>query len=122
MARVAGYGGDLLAPGIIAGIREWSIDYAVAALDASGFDSNQDKDFWPGQREWSGSFNGFKDGAPLAVGTLLAAEFQESGVGTQKWTGNIYITNIGASAAVDGLVTYNYSFQGTGVFTALPTT
>jgi len=122
MARVAGYGGDLLAPGIIAGVREWSIDYVAAALDTSGYDGGQDKTFLAGMREWSGTFNGFKDGAPLAVGTILAAEFQESGVVTQKWTGNIYITNIGASSSVDGLVIYNYSFQGTGAPTALPTT
>lgn len=122
MARVAGYGGDLLAPGIIAGIREWSIDYAAAALDTSGYDGGQDKTFIAGMREWSGSFNGLKDGAPLAIGTILAAEFQESGVGTQKWTGNIYITNIGAASSVDGLVVYNYTFQGTGAPTALPTT
>lgn len=122
MARVAGHGGDLLAPGIIAGIREWSIDYAAAALDTSGYDGGQDKTFIAGMREWSGSFNGLKDGAPLAIGTILAAEFQESGVGTQKWTGNIYITNIGAASSVDGLVVYNYTFQGTGVFASLPTT
>ena len=121
MARVAGYGGDLLAPGIIAGVREWSIDYVAAAMDSSGFDNNQDKAFIAGQREWSGSFNGFKDGAPLAVGTVLAAEFQESGVATQKWTGDILITNIGAGAAVDGIVSYNYSFQGTGTL-VVPTT
>ena len=121
MARVAGYGGDLLAPGIIAGVREWSIDYVAAALDESGFDGGQPKTFIVGQTEWSGSFNGFKDGVPLAIGTVLAAEFQESGVGTQKWTGNIYITNIGAGAAVDGIVTYNYTFQGSGVL-VVPTT
>tara|TARA_Y100000310_G_scaffold246224_1_gene251410 strand:+ start:6555 stop:6920 length:366 start_codon:yes stop_codon:yes gene_type:complete len=121
MARIAGFGGDLLAPGIIAGVREWNISYTVAALDSSGFDGGQPKTFIVGQTEWSGSFNGFKDGAPLAIGTVLAAEFQESAVGTQKWTGNIYITGISPATAVDGLVTYGYDFQGTGVLT-VPTT
>jgi len=117
MARLAGYGGALHAPGAIVGIREWSIDYVAAALDSSGFDGGQDKAFTIGQREWSGSFSGFKDGAPLAIGTVLAAEFQESATGTQKWTGNIYITNIAPASSVDGLVLYNYSFQGTGALT-----
>jgi len=121
MARVSGWGGDLLAPGIIAGVREWSIDYNADALDSSGFDGGQPKTFKTGQTEWSGSFNGFKDGVPLAIGAELAGEFQESAVGTQVWTGQIIITNIGAGAAVDGLVTYNYTFQGTGVLT-VPTT
>ena len=121
MARVAGYGGDLLAPGIIAGVREWNIDYQAAALDSSGFDGGQPKSFIAGQTEWSGSFNGFKDGAPLAIGTILAAEFQESAVATQKWTGNIIITNIRPAAAVDGIVAYGYDFQGTGAL-VVPTT
>jgi len=121
MARLSGYGGDLLAPGIIAGIREWSIDYAAAALDTSGFDGGQPKTFIAGQSEWSGSFNGFKDGAPLAIGTILAAEFQESAIATQKWTGNIYITSIRPATTVDGLVVYGYDFQGTGAL-VVPTT
>ena len=117
MARLAGHGGDVLAPGIIAGVREWSIDYAAAPLDSSGFDGGQPKTFIIGQTEWSGSFDGFKDGAPLAIGTILAGQFQESSTGTQKWTGNIYITNIAPGTAVDGIVTYGYSFQGTGALT-----
>jgi len=121
VARVAGYGGDLLAPGIIAGVREWSIDYAAAALDSSGYDGGQPKAFITGQTEWSGSFNGFKDGAPLAIGTELAGQFHESGVATQKWTGTILITNIRPASAVDGIVLYGYDFQGTGVL-VVPTT
>ncbi len=121
MARVAGYGGELLAPGIIAGIREWAIDDVANAIDSSGFDGGQPKTFVVAQTEWSGTFNGFKDGAPLAIGTELAAEFQESGVATQKWTGTIIITNIGGASAVDGLVLYAYTFQGTGAL-VVPTT
>lgn len=117
MARLAGYGGSVYAPGAIAGVREWSIDYTADALDSSGFDGGQNKTFIVGQKQWSGSFNGFKDGAPLAIGTVLAAEFKESATATQKWTGNIYITNIAPAAAVDGIVTYNYSFQGSGALT-----
>ena len=121
MARIAGYGGDLLAPGIIAGIREWSLDYTAAAIDTSGFDGGQAKNFTVGQTEWSGSFNGFKDGAPLAIGTEIVAEFQESGVATQKWSGTIVITSIKPDTAVDGVVSYGYEFQGTGALT-VPTT
>lgn len=117
MARLAGYGGALHAPGAIVGIREWSIDYTAAPLDSSDYVGGQDKTFIIGQREWSGSFNGHKDGAPLAIGTVLAAEFRESAVATQKWTGNIFITTISPSSSVDGIVTYNYSFQGTGALT-----
>lgn len=122
MARVVGYGGALHAPGAIVGVREWSIDYVAAALDTSGYDGGQDKTFLPGQKEWSGSFSGFKDGAPLAIGTLITAELRESAVVTQKWVGDLYITRVGAASAVDGVVTYAYDFQGTGPLATIPTT
>ena len=118
MARLAGHAGDVyIAAAQVAGIREWSIDYAAAPLDSSGFDGGQPKTFIIGQTEWSGSFDGFKDGAPLAIGSSVSAEFQESATATQKWTGNLFITNIAPGTAVDGIVSYSYSFQGTGSLT-----
>ncbi len=117
MARVTGYGGSVRAPGAIVGVREWNLDYVAAALDSSGYDGGQPKTFIIGQTEWSGSFSGFKDGAPLAIGTVLAFEFRESDVASQLWTGNGYITNIRPASAVDGVVTYGYDFQGTAVLT-----
>jgi hypothetical protein len=120
MSRLAGYGGDVYIGAVqVAGIREWSIDDVANTQDSSGFDTGQDKAFTPTQKEWSGSFNGFKDGAPLAKGSEVAAEFRESSI--QKWTGNIIITGRSPGSTVDGLVTYNYTFQGTGALTE-PTT
>ena len=121
MARVVGYGGQVSAPGAIAGIRAWSIDYVANVQDTSGYDTDQPKTFIATQTEWSGNFEGFKDGAPLAIGTILAGEFLESAVATQKWTGNIIITNLRPVSSVDGVVTYAYDFQGTATLT-VPTT
>jgi hypothetical protein len=121
MARIAGYGGDVYqgaGPTQVAGIREWSIDDAVAALDSSGFDGGQDKTFIAGQNEWSGSFNGFKDGAPLAKGAIVALSFREvDGTATTYWTGNAIITGRRPAASVDGIITYAYDFQGTAALT-----
>ncbi|MCK5020861.1 MAG: hypothetical protein KAS32_27825 [Candidatus Peribacteraceae bacterium] len=118
MARVSGYGGSVNVGGVVAGIREWSIDYNAEALNSSGYDTGRPKAFWPGQTEWSGSFNGPKDGIPVAIGALVAgATFLESAVALQVWTGDIYVTGISPSSSVDGLVMYNYTFQGTGALT-----
>lgn len=122
MPRVVGYGGDLLAPAAIPGIREWSIDYVATAIDDSGYDGGQDKTFIIGQKEWSGSFGGPKNQAPLALGTSITFEFQESAVGTQKWVGDAFITNIRPTSSVDGIVMYSYDFQGSGALATLPTT
>jgi hypothetical protein len=94
------------------------MDDTVEVHDSSGFDTGQDKTFLAGQMTWSGSFSGFKDGAPLAKGTELAAQFKESAVAAQKWTGTIIITTVGSATAVDGIVAYDYTFTGTGALTA----
>lgn len=121
MARIAGYGGDVYqgaGPTQVAGIREWAIDDVNNALETSGFDTGQDKAFLGGQNEWSGSFNGHKDGAPLAKGAVVAISLREvDGTATTYWTGNIIITSRSMASSVDGLVVYNYSFQGTGALT-----
>ncbi len=119
MARLAGYGGDCyVAAAQVAGIREWSIDDNNTALETGGFDTGQDKAFLPGQNEWSGSFNGFKEGAPLSKGTVVAISLRElDGTATTYWTGNCIITGRSGAAAVDGIVSYNYTFQGTGALT-----
>ena len=123
MARVAGYGGQVDVGGNVLGIREWSIDYVAAALDSSDYTGGQDKTFTVGQREWSGSFNGLKNQAPLVVGSLhAAAAFEEvDGDATRKWVGPIIITACRAASVVDGLVTYAYDFQGNGAIATFPT-
>lgn len=123
MARVAGYGGQVNVGGDVLGMREWSIDYVAAALDSSGYDGGQDKTFTVGQREWSGSFNGFKNQAPLVVGAIVgAAEFEEvDGDATRKWVGPIIITGIRVASVVDGVVQYGYDFQGNGAIATFPT-
>lgn len=101
----------------VLGIREWSLDAAAGVVDSSGFSDGQDKVFTVVSKEWSGSFNGFKDGAPLAIGTVVALELMEQDtvlplVPTASWRGSAIITNVTPASTVDGLVTYNYTFQG----------
>jgi len=101
----------------IVGIREWSLDAQASVIDSSGFSDGQDKVFTVVTKEWSGSFNGFKDGPPLGIGTVVALELMEADtvlpiVPTASWRGSAIITNVTPASTVDGLVTYNYTFQG----------
>ncbi len=116
MARLAGYGGSVSAPAGVNGIKSWTVDYHFDALDGTGFDSSARKVFTPGISEWSGSFEGFKNQAPLTIGTEIALELLESAVGTQKHTGQAIITDFHGTTSVDGLVAYSYDFQGTAAF------
>lgn len=122
MARVVGYGGEVtIGASPIAGIKAWSLDDVANVADTSGFDTDQPKTFLATQTEWSGSFDGFKDGAPLAKGAVVAVELKESATATQKWTGDVIITGRRPVGSVDGMIMYSYDFQGTGALTA-PTT
>jgi len=117
MARLAGYGGNVkygVGATTATGIKSWTIDYTTDTYEGTGFDSSGAKVFTAGLSGWSGSFEGFKDGAPIAIGSAVALELEESSTAGQEWTGTGIITGVSASAPVDGLVTYSYTFQGTG--------
>ena len=73
MARLVGYGGAVkIATVATAGIKAWSLDYEVSVLDSSGFDTGQWDSFVASIKKWSGNFEGFKNGAPLTIGTEVA--------------------------------------------------
>ncbi len=120
MARVAGCGGNVkygAGPTTATGIKSWTLDYTKDVYEGTGFDSAGAKVYTAGLSGWSGSFEGFKDGAPIAIGTAVALELEESSTAGQEWTGSAIITNVSVNTAIDGLVTYSYQFQGTGVLT-----
>lgn len=96
----------------VAGIRAWSLDVVASVVDTTAFSDGQNKVFTVTTKEWSGSFDGFKDGAPLAIGTVVGLELRESVTGTQMWRGSAIITNVRPTASVDGIVGYAYDYQG----------
>ena len=107
----------ILAARQVAGIRAWSMDVAASVMDTSAYSDGQNKVFTVTTKEWSGSFEGFKDGAPIAIGTHLGIELMEKEEtlptpSTAAWRGHIIITNLRPTSSVDGLVGYTYDFQG----------
>ena len=101
----------------VVGIREWTLDAVANVQDVSAYSDGQDKVFAVTQKEWSGSFSGFKDGPPLAIGTHVAVELMEAevalpGPSTAAWRGQAVITNVRPASSVDGVVQYAYDFQG----------
>lgn len=101
----------------VVGIRGWNMDVAANVQDSTGYSDGQNKVFTVTTKQWSGTFEGFKDGAPLPIGTVVGLELMEAAtvlpiVPTASWRGSAIITNLAPASSVDGLVTYNYSFQG----------
>ena len=109
-----GTSGDVV---IIAGMKSWSLDYVSDALETTDFAATGVRDYVAGCTSWSGSFEGVKDAAPTALGTITVVDLRESTDTTQKWTGAALITGAHPSVSFDGVVSYSYDFQGTGALT-----
>ena len=120
MARLAGKAGQVDAASEVIGVKSWTIDYVYETQEGMGFDSSGHHSPVATIDGFSGSFEGYKDGAPLTIGTSLSLALKESQTATQKFTGTAIITGLHATTPVDGLVTYAYDFIGSGALT-IPT-
>lgn len=124
--KFAGTKGYVGASTAIAGINSWSMDYTVDMLETTDFSVSGTSAFIPGKTQWSGTFSGFKDGTPKALGTSAAVdlwlvESASAAIASSEakvWKGSGYINQITANTNFDGIVSYNYSFQGTAGLTA----
>ncbi len=118
MAEVAGKTASVkCATNIIAGIRDWSIDYTGDPLETTDFDDSGHKTYIMGLDGWTGSFSGF--GQPgwslhALLGSKYAGSFYVSSSAGSYYSGSILIVGVSPATAVDGLATVSYSFQGTG--------
>ena len=105
---------DVEALAMVDGIKSWSLDYNVEMLDVTDFGSSGTKEYTPGITGWSGSFEGFKDGVPLGIGSEVHLSLRETQSTGQCWTGKAIISKVTPKTDVDGIVSYSYDFQGTG--------
>uniref|UniRef100_A0A6M3IPB5 Putative tail protein n=1 Tax=viral metagenome TaxID=1070528 RepID=A0A6M3IPB5_9ZZZZ len=121
MAELSGTGGMVYIGADIGGIKSWTLDYTVDMLDTTDFTdgnaTNAARTFKPGLSTWSGSFEGYKDGAPQGLGFASSVTLKLEEDSTYFWTGSAYITGLHETTAVDGVITISYDFQGTGELT-----
>ena len=119
MAHRAGTAGQVDSPAAVTGIKSWSLEYTVAMLNTTDFADAGVSSFIPGITEWSGSFEGFKDGTPqaLTTGASVTLKLYETQQANEFWTGECFINAVRPSTDHDGIVSYTYDFQGTGVLT-----
>ena len=115
MAHVAGKAGYIDTGSTVAGIKSWTLDYNVDMLETTDFGDAGVKSFIAGCSGWSGTFEGYKDGAPQGIGSSITLKLYENA--TYFWTGSAFITGVSASTSFDGVDSYSYTFQGTGALT-----
>jgi hypothetical protein len=104
---------DIRAAKAISGIKSWSLDYTVDMLDTTDFNDSGVRTYIPSGSSWLGTFEGYKDGAPLSIGSQYGIELAEGADATQTWAGNVIITAVHPATSFDGTVNYSYNFQGT---------
>lgn len=106
----------------VTGIKSWTLDVVRDIVESTAFDSDSVAEYLGTLSRWSGTFEGYKTGVPIELhGGIDLIELMETDTSTHKWEGNVIITGLTASSSHDGIVTYAYTFQGTGVLTE-PTT
>jgi len=101
---------------LVAGIKEWSVDYTVDMVDTTSFAITgvTHKESMPVLMASTGSFSGnHTDGdTGLTVGT--AYNIMLAAYSGRAYYGSAYITNKAPNIVVDGEATMTYSFQFTG--------
>jgi len=100
-----------------AGIKSWTLDATLSIVDTTDFADAGVRNILPSVSQWSGSFEGYKDGLAIVLSTTIATivllQLQETATSTEKWTGSAFITGVHASTAYDGTMNYAYDFEGT---------
>lgn len=118
MTHYAGKAGEVDTGSSVTGIKSWTLDYVIAIADTTDFADAGVRTILSTVSQWSGSFEGYKDGTAQVIGTAsVSLTLKETQTATQKWTGTAYITGIHPSVASDGTVNYAYDFEGTGALT-----
>ena len=77
MGQISGKAGEVqVAAATVVGIKSWTLDYTQDALETTDFGDSGLKNYIAGLSGWAGSFEGYKDGAPTALGAQTLIEFR----------------------------------------------
>jgi len=116
LSEVAGKGGSMTFPNLIAGVKGWTKDGAADMLPTTDYSDDGHKTFIGGCDGWTASCelnwdatNTVREGDS---GTLVLLV----GEATPNYTGTALVASVSISSAVEGLVTATVSFQGTGPY------
>ena len=116
MSEISGKAGEVQVAGVtVGGIKSWSLDVVGDALETTDFGDSGHRTYIAGIDGWSGSFEGYKDGAPQAIGSEVALILKESATTGQQYTGQAILTGSHPTVDVDGIVGIGYDFQGSGL-------
>jgi hypothetical protein len=118
MASISGKNGSVTFSSGDTYVKSWTLDYNADLYETTNFDDSGYRTYITGFTGWSGSYecNYSTDNSavPGSTGEIVLMSSTES---EGSWRGDVYITGMTVNAPVDGLVTQNYTFQGSGALT-----
>ena len=126
MAQLIGYAGKVyISSNAVAELKNWKMDLGADMADVTSFSVTGWKSFIAGLKEWSGSAEGNFDMTDtngqlalqnaLIAGTSITLKLYVDG--THYYSGTAFVKKLAPEAAVDGVVTVAFDFQGSGAVT-----
>ena len=119
MASISGKNGKVTMASADTQVKNWSLNYDAGLYETTNFDDSGYRTYITGFTGWDGTYecnySSSNSAVPGATGTIV---LRTSTGATGYWSGSVVITNMTVNTPVDGLVTQNYTFQGTGALTA----
>jgi hypothetical protein len=116
MAEIHGNAGSLTFAGIATGVKSWTLSWDSEVHDITDFADGTARTFLGGLTSWTGTAECNMDATNTAKpGATGNCEFSVDG--TIDYNGDVIVTNVSVSTAVDGIVSVTYAFQGNGTLT-----
>jgi len=129
MAIFPGYGGKVTREGTtIADLDNWTLDISRKTIDVAAF--NDSDPSWDAKYPMSGAWSGKAKGrwnmgdtnGQLALQTALITTVVEVELeffidSTKHYNGHAYLTGLSVDQPRDGIVTIDFTFEGTGAIT-----
>lgn len=109
-SALCGYSGTVTNAGASTEVTQWEITLNVDAQEATSFESDGWKERIACLKGGSGTFRSI--GTSSTVGAHASAAFKTASAGLTI-TGNIIITRIDVETPVNGIVSFNHSFNFT---------
>ncbi len=134
MAELSGKAAKVLfATAAVNILDSWDVTADTNMLDVTTFSTGtvQWRDFKDGLSGWTGTVSGNFDIASTGLTDMRANALTPSTaaielfldkVGGESWDGSVFISSMGHTAAIDGVVELTFSLQGTGALTFSTTT
>lgn len=115
----------------VASLTDWSFEFSADTIDVTAMSTNNYKEFLAGQYSWSGSASAhwndddvahesIQDALTSGDSTFYIKLYPTGTSSGDWWSGNILITSVSHSGALNSPVGFSFSFQGTGAVTRNP--